>query len=260
MRRKKWLLFDQLMSAWPLMILGLGLLLPARAARALQPLGEFLAAAQQRNPDMVQARAIARQREAEAKAAAWRLGPSLDARAGLTRNEYQADATLPPASPGTAPRSATVQALQAREASVEVDLPLIDVASLERAASAGSASAWTAKSVKCSPASTSRPSSRTGSSCSRPGDRRGRLDRDGRPGRAQGECGDPPAIAASNRHQRQPEPPSRVIEVRRVAALLLFSPALEELDQLLMARRHGSSPQRGSSFVRWSSNGNCTPA
>jgi outer membrane protein TolC len=135
------------------------LLLFTKGAWATQPLDAFLERAKAQSFDAREAKATERQRSAEADAAFGRLTPAFSARGVYTRNQYEVAAQLPvsaaiPAMPAMGGMPAT-QAVPAKtvtlvitplnqlDAFLQLDVPIIDLASYHRyrAASALAASA-----------------------------------------------------------------------------------------------------------------------
>lgn len=125
------------MSECSITIFGLlcGGLLLAQPAGALQPLATFVAAADAHAVDAAESNATVAQREAEADTAAWKLAPTLQAQATLTRNQYEAAARFP-AGPNGETREAIITPQNQRELVLRADLPLVDVASWARISSA----------------------------------------------------------------------------------------------------------------------------
>jgi outer membrane protein TolC len=106
-------------------------------AHALQPLEDFVASAETLSVDAQEARATALQRGEEAKAAWGKLGPALNARASLTRNQYPA--VLPP-SPFTMNERIVITPKNEADASIAATLPIVDVGSWLRIAGADATS------------------------------------------------------------------------------------------------------------------------
>jgi len=125
-----------------------GALWPARAAWATQPLDAFLERAKTQSFDAREAKATERQRSYEADAALGRLTPAFSARGVYTRNQYEAAAQLPvsaaiPAMPAMGGMPATdavpaktvklvITPLNQLDAFLQLDVPLIDLASYHR--------------------------------------------------------------------------------------------------------------------------------
>ena len=115
-------------SKWAALgIVGSWVALVPATSHALQPLPEFVASARSANFDQREAAAVASQRAEEGKLAWADVTPTLTARAGYTRNQYDAVATLPPLPGTTSPRSATITPLDQFDASIALSLPLIDI-------------------------------------------------------------------------------------------------------------------------------------
>jgi outer membrane protein TolC len=110
----------------------------ASAARATQPLEQFLERAKTQSFDAREASATEQQRSAEAGAALGRLTPAFSARGVYTRNQYEAAVQLP-----NTPTQLVITPLNQLDAFLQLDVPIIDLASYHRykAASAISASA-----------------------------------------------------------------------------------------------------------------------
>jgi outer membrane protein TolC len=102
-------------------------------ARGVQPLAEFVQAAEKNNFDARESRAAARQRGAEADVALGRLLPSGTARGVYSRNQFEVAVQLP----GSANRL-TIQPEDQLDAFLQVDVPLLDLASMYRLKSARS--------------------------------------------------------------------------------------------------------------------------
>lgn len=103
----------------------LAILLYASAARATQPLEDFLRGAENTAFDAREQAATARQKDAEADAALGRLLPSLTARGLYTRNQFEVAATLPQG-------RAVIQPLNQLDAFFVLDVPIVDLASYYR--------------------------------------------------------------------------------------------------------------------------------
>lgn len=97
-------------------------LLTSGAARATQPLDEFLGRAAEHAFDAREQEATARQKDAEADAALGRLLPSFTARGLYTRNQFEVAATLPQG-------RAVIQPLNQLDAFFVLDVPIVDLAS-----------------------------------------------------------------------------------------------------------------------------------
>ncbi len=115
----------------------------AGSAHALQPLEQFVSAAQAENPDAVEARATADQRANEEKQAWAKLAPSISARADMTHNQFVPAGQFP-----TFDAMGKVTGLQTviftpenqLDASATLNVPIVDVGAWMRA---GAASATT---------------------------------------------------------------------------------------------------------------------
>jgi len=112
--------------------------MPSRAF-AQQPLEEFLAGARRTNSDLQVAAATIEQQEGESLAALGRALPSLTARGVYTRNEYEVrldpSSFLGSAAPAGVPsQSFIIQPLNQLDATVQLDVPLIDLAAWQRVA------------------------------------------------------------------------------------------------------------------------------
>jgi len=102
----------------------LALVLASRVAPA-QPLSTFLLAAP-RGAEVREAEALVRQREAEGTQALGRLLPAVSARGGYTRNQFEVGVTLP-AMAGANPSRAVITPQDQLEASVSLEVPLVDL-------------------------------------------------------------------------------------------------------------------------------------
>lgn len=106
------------------------LVLTAQPAEATQPLAEFLAGARSQSFDAREQEATIRQRDWEAEAARGRLLPSFLARGTYTHNQYGAELA-----PGTFPgqtESLTLTPQNQLDATFQLDIPLVDLASHSR--------------------------------------------------------------------------------------------------------------------------------
>lgn len=129
-------------------LLLLSSLLASAPALATQPLELFLERSKTQSFDAREASAVQQQREAEAKVALGRLTPAFSARGVYTRNQDEVAATFPAApdpvtgAPGT-PRKLVITPLNQLDAFLQLDVPIVDLASYHRykAASALSESA-----------------------------------------------------------------------------------------------------------------------
>ena len=120
------------------LFVGVAAVIPARAF-AQQPLEEFLAGARRTNSDLQVAAATIEQQEGESLAALGRALPSLTARGVYTRNEYEVrldpSSFLGSAAPAGVPsQSFIIQPLNQLDATVQLDVPLIDLAAWQRVA------------------------------------------------------------------------------------------------------------------------------
>lgn len=113
----------------PLLLLAL-CAVTTRAA-ATQPLDVFLERAQREGFDAREVAAVARQREAEADVALGRLLPALSARGVYTRNQVEVAATLP-----NQTERLVITPLNQLDAFLQLDVPIIDLASYHRYKSA----------------------------------------------------------------------------------------------------------------------------
>jgi outer membrane protein TolC len=112
--------------------LGIGaaaaILLPSGTARATQPLETFLEAARRSSFDVREQRATVEQRGWETESAFGRLLPAASARGVYTRNQY--DVTIPAGQFG--PNAVTITPLDQFDLFLQVDVPLVDLASYQR--------------------------------------------------------------------------------------------------------------------------------
>src|SRR5258708_38533269 len=104
--------------------------LAAAPAIALQPLDAFIAAARERNPDALEARANLAQQDAQADAALGSRLPGVTARATYARNQYQSQIALP-GFPTT-----TLVPTDQWDGSATLSVPLVDLAGFRRLAAA----------------------------------------------------------------------------------------------------------------------------
>src|SRR5689334_4153688 len=106
----------------------------AAPARALQPLEDFVTAAKSANLDTREAQATADQRREEARGAWAKIGPTFQARATYTRNQYAATPCIggPPPSCNTV----TITPLNQADGFFTLNLPIVDVGAWRRAGSA----------------------------------------------------------------------------------------------------------------------------
>lgn len=103
------------------------LALSAASASATEPLPTFLERARQHSFDAREAQATEVQRDAEASAALGKLVPSLSARGVYTRNEEEVAAQLP-----GLPEKLVITPLNQLDAYLQLDVPIIDLASYHR--------------------------------------------------------------------------------------------------------------------------------
>lgn len=113
---------------WPRVAASLSVLLVSASAAATQPLEDFLQRAKTHSFDAREAGASEQQRQAEADAAFGRLTPSLSARGVYTRNQEEVAAQFP----GTPPRRLVITPLNQLDAFLQLDVPIIDLASYHR--------------------------------------------------------------------------------------------------------------------------------
>ncbi len=116
----------------------------APRANALQPLETFVASARRKNPDNREAAAVVEQRNAQRDAAAGAYLPSFSVQGTYTRNQYEAEFTLPTG------QSLVIQPLNGLDAYFTLQVPVINVGAWEQH---GAASA-TARAAVASRAST----------------------------------------------------------------------------------------------------------
>ncbi len=112
-------------------LLALGALSVAAPASALQPLDEFLRGARTSGPDNAEARAVGRQLAADADTALARALPRLSLRGTYTRNQYETAIQLGSGIPPT-----TITPYDQLDGSATLEVPLVDLASFARIASA----------------------------------------------------------------------------------------------------------------------------
>ncbi len=101
------------------------------AAHATQPLESFLERAKTHSFDAREAAATETQRDAEASAALGRLTPSFSARGVYTRNQEEVAAEFP-LQPGMDPIRLVITPLNQLDAFLQLDVPIIDLASYHR--------------------------------------------------------------------------------------------------------------------------------
>ena len=115
-------------------------LLTGKNALATQPLDAFLERAKTQSFDAREASATQRQRSSEADAALGKLTPAFSARGVYTRNQYEAAIQAPGSSMSdgmggmvtTAPRKVVITPLNQLDAFLQLDVPIIDLASYHR--------------------------------------------------------------------------------------------------------------------------------
>jgi outer membrane protein TolC len=107
-------------------------LLSSRSAFAIQALEEFLTGARGRGSvEIAEAREISNQRTLEARAAWAKLAPSLTAQGSYTRNQRAAETTIP-ATPAGPAQTITITPLDQLDASIALNVPIIDVGNWQR--------------------------------------------------------------------------------------------------------------------------------
>ncbi len=120
----------------------LGCLLLPRSAMALQPVEEFLTRARTWNPQNRAAHATTAQRDAEVDVSTGQLLPNFTATGQYTRNQYDVTtAALIPAGslpPGLSFPNTVIQPQNQLDASLQLNVPLIDVGKWDRRAAAKS--------------------------------------------------------------------------------------------------------------------------
>ena len=107
------------------------LFLGPRNASALQPLADFVHAAQTQNFDAREQSAVMAQRHDEALQQSWKLSPVITATAGYTRNQYAAIAHIPIDNTGHT-TTATIMAQNQYDVTFGATIPLVDVGAWER--------------------------------------------------------------------------------------------------------------------------------
>ncbi|BDG05162.1 TolC family protein [Anaeromyxobacter oryzae] len=116
-------------------IAALGGVAVAAQASALQPLDAFLRGARKSSPDVAESQAARREAGAEANAALGRALPGLSLRGTYTRNQFESTLQLPgPA--GAPPSAVTITPKDLLDGTATLDVPLVDLASFARIASA----------------------------------------------------------------------------------------------------------------------------
>ncbi|HEX7665737.1 MAG TPA: TolC family protein, partial [Polyangiaceae bacterium] len=137
-----------LFSVSPRLALAVGVLLGASApssAFALQPVSEFLAHADTWNPQNRAAQATAAQRDAEIDVQTGGLLPSLTAKGSYTRNQYEVTTGALTGSinvPGVDIPNTVIQPQNQFDASIQVDVPLVNVGTWERRSASKAALAY----------------------------------------------------------------------------------------------------------------------
>ncbi len=118
-------------------------IISSRDALALQPLDELVRAARSFNLDNREAALTAAQRVQEVGLAWARIAPAFTGRAMYTRNQYQAEASIPtsfgPNGP-TETKSAVITAQNQYDLSLTLDVPLVDLGAWSRIRAARSTS------------------------------------------------------------------------------------------------------------------------
>ena len=122
------------------LLAALTLLAAPRPALALQPLEEFVGAAQGKNLDNREAQATADQRVDESRQAWSRIGPNITAKASYQRNQFEAAPSFPGCPQGTATcapsamvaKTVTITPYDQLDAFFTINLPLVDVGSWKR--------------------------------------------------------------------------------------------------------------------------------
>ena len=105
---------------------GAALLLGTGTASALQPLQDFLTSARSKGLESQEAKANVAQREAEADQAWGKVLPAITARAAYTRNQYEASICMQASC--TDAQKVVITPQNQLEASVSLEVPLVDVA------------------------------------------------------------------------------------------------------------------------------------
>ncbi|HVY48039.1 MAG TPA: TolC family protein [Minicystis sp.] len=116
----------------------------AAPAWALQPLAQFVAAAEAQSVDAAEARATATQRSEEEKQAWAKLAPSVSAHADMTHNQFVPPFPITFQNPATGKSETqlvTVTPENQLDASVALNVPIVDVGSWLRIGAAGATSA-----------------------------------------------------------------------------------------------------------------------
>jgi outer membrane protein TolC len=104
----------------------------AAPAVALQPLEAFVAAARERNPDALEARANLAQQSAQADVALGSRLPGISARGTYTRNQYQSQITLPAQITLPGSSTTTLVPFNQWDGSATLTVPLVDLAGFRR--------------------------------------------------------------------------------------------------------------------------------
>src|SRR5258708_6423025 len=99
---------------------------------ALQPLEAFVAAARERNPDALEARANLAQQSAQADVALGSRLPGISARGTYTRNQYQSQITLPAQITLPGSSTTTLVPFNQWDGSATLTVPLVDLAGFRR--------------------------------------------------------------------------------------------------------------------------------
>jgi outer membrane protein TolC len=108
----------------------------AEGADRLQPLADFVAASARTNLDAREATSVAEQRAAEVDVAWGRIVPTFTARGAYTHNQYEAAAAF--GGPGSS--VITITPLNQLDATLTLDVPLVDVSAWRRVSAASALS------------------------------------------------------------------------------------------------------------------------
>lgn len=106
--------------------LAISLFAAPRPAAALQPLGEFLGAAQQHNVDRREAVVTAEQRRHRLDQARWDLTPTLAVTGSYARNQYEVKVTIPGSDPAS-PVTRIITPYDQLDAQISLTQPLVEV-------------------------------------------------------------------------------------------------------------------------------------
>ena len=115
-----------------------------RPANALQPLQTFVASARQFSPDNLEAQGNLTQAQGQARSSLGRALPGFTARATYTRNQFAVTFDLPLGA-DVPPVALTIQPLDQLDGYLTLNVPLVDLASFQRIASASSSADSAAK-------------------------------------------------------------------------------------------------------------------